>query len=388
MLSKNVLIVLIVALIACSVVSANVVTVPLQKVVRDRETTLRRWENLLARQRGFERPRVMSIVLASEGEIPLKDYSDVSYIGNCTIGTPPQEFRVIYDSGSSNLWVPGTQCTSAACAGKAKYESGKSSTYQANGRPLTIQYGTGSMEGVLDVDVVNVAGINVKDQIFGAATSLAAFFRGQPFDGILGLAFPGIAADFVTPVFDNMMAQKLLAQNVFSVYMDSTDAISGNSRLMFGGTDSKLYTGSFDYVPVPKKTYWTVELQGLQVGSNAPATDCSGVLGCNAIVDTGTSLIVGPSGPLGRALSEINVKSDCSNRDSLPDMVFTISGKKFTIPSSIYVIEEQNRLGQRECAVGAEPAATAMWILGDTFIRAYYTVFDRDGPQIGFAKLA
>jgi hypothetical protein len=84
MLSKNVLVVLVVALIACSVVSAQMVVVPLHKVVRDRETTLRRWENLLARQQGFERPRVMSIVLADEGEIPLKDYSDVSYIGRCS----------------------------------------------------------------------------------------------------------------------------------------------------------------------------------------------------------------------------------------------------------------------------------------------------------------
>lgn len=87
---------------------------------------------------------------------------------------------------SSNLWVPDVSCKNTGCQGKDKYNSKLSSTYTANGWPIQIQYGTGSMTGVLDVDDVTIAGLKIKQATFGAATSLASFFNGQPMDGILG----------------------------------------------------------------------------------------------------------------------------------------------------------------------------------------------------------
>jgi Eukaryotic aspartyl protease len=143
------------------------------------------------------------------------------------------------------------------------------------------------MVGVLDEDRVTTAGITVPDQVFGGATQLAQFFKNQALDGILGLAFPAIAADHVTPVFDMMIHEKLLDSNEFTFFLDSTDASeSRNSILEFGG--SSFYSGSFRYVPVPRQTYWTVDMTGMKVG-NTVITDCSGLFGCSAIVDSGTS---------------------------------------------------------------------------------------------------
>jgi hypothetical protein len=106
-----------------------------------------------------------------------KNYDDIEYIGNITIGTPPQTFRVVFDTGSSNLWVPGLRCNDYGCQGKLKYNSSASSTYRPNGQHIEIQYGTGSMKGFLDVDTVTIGDADVLSQTFGEATSLADFFH-------------------------------------------------------------------------------------------------------------------------------------------------------------------------------------------------------------------
>jgi len=310
---------------------------------------------------------------------PLTNYNDTEYVGPISIGTPPQNFIVVFDTGSSNLWVPSTACTDAGCAGKDKYNSAKSSTYKSNGKGITIQYGTGSMAGILDEDTVNLDGTSITSYTFGAATSLANFFAGQPMDGILGLAYPSIAADNVLPVFDAMIKQGLVSNPVFGVYLDSANGNSG-SQIQFGGTDSSLYSGAFSYTPVTQQTYWSVDIEGFAVGSST--VGCSS--GCKGIVDTGTSLLVGPTAGINAILNALNVKSDCSNYNTLANLVITLKGVKLTLTPAIYV---QKAGGQ--CAPLIQGSlGSAMYILGDTVIRGYYLEFDRGNNQVGFANLA
>jgi len=212
---------------------------------------------------------------------------------------------------------------------------------------------------------------------------MAAFFNDTPADGILGLGYPAIAADQVTPIFDYMIAQKAVSQSVFSVFLDSNPG-DDNSAIIFGGTDSSYYTGTIQYVPVKQQTYWTIHLQEIYVGTSN--TLACLILGCTAIVDTGTSLIVGPTQGANALLKKIgNVESDCSNLKSLPTISFELNGVKYPLTPQQYVIQiEQDN--QPYCQVGiAGTSGIPFWVLGDTFIRAYYTVFDRANNQVGFA---
>eukprot|EP01115_Flamella_aegyptia_P008376 TRINITY_DN3492_c0_g1_i3.p1 TRINITY_DN3492_c0_g1~~TRINITY_DN3492_c0_g1_i3.p1 ORF type:complete len:371 (-),score=123.31 TRINITY_DN3492_c0_g1_i3:69-1040(-) len=310
----------------------------------------------------------------------LENSQDTGYFGDIFIGTPGQYFSVIMDTGSSNLWVPDTQCTDSGCAGKDKYDSSKSSTYKSNGEKITIQYGTGSMSGFLSEDTVCVAGACVTDCTFAEATELASFFAGQPFDGILGLAYQSIAADNVEPWFDLAVSQ-LGIDNKFGFYLDSTPN-SNSSMLTLGGTNSAYYTGDFSMynLYLGLGDYYMISIDGISAGSTSISSTSS-----RAIVDTGTSVLLGPRKTINSLLTALNIKSDCSNLDSLEDINIKIGSKNFNIPASIYVLKT-TLLGRDFCQPLVQGALTSEYILGDTFIRAWYTVFDHGAKQVGFAK--
>ncbi|NWX23820.1 PEPA protein, partial [Aegotheles bennettii] len=144
------------------------------------------------------------------------------YFGAISIGTPGQKFIVVFDTGSSNLWVPSVYCSPAkpAVGNHPRFNPANSYTFVSTNDTLEISYGTGSMTGVLGFDVLNVANIEVLNQIFGLAeTEPGDYFYYAPFDGILGLAFPSIASSGATPVFDNMMQQHLVDKHLFSVFL-------------------------------------------------------------------------------------------------------------------------------------------------------------------------
>ncbi|KAJ1121258.1 hypothetical protein NDU88_009371 [Pleurodeles waltl] len=313
---------------------------------------------------------------------PMTNYMDVSYYGTISIGTPPQEFNVIFDSGSSNLWVPSVYCSSSACSNHNKFNPSSSSTFQSTSTSLSIGYGTGSMTGVLGYDTVQVGGLTVTDQVFGLAYTEADFFSQMQFDGILGLAFPSLSEDGATPVFDNMWSQGLLSADLFSVYL-SPNGASG-SVVIFGGYESSYYTGTLNWVPLSSETYWQITLESISMNGNVIA--CNG--GCQAIVDTGTSLIAGLSPGISNIQSAIGASQNsygeyvvnCNSISSLPDIIFTINGVQYPVPATAYI-------NQNSCSSNFQDT-TGVWILGDVFIREYYVVFDRAANYIGLATVA
>ncbi|XP_054462784.1 napsin-A [Anoplopoma fimbria] len=327
----------------------------------------------------------------------LTNFMDAQYYGKISIGTPPQDFTVLFDTGSSNLWVPSIHCSffDMACWLHHRYNSRKSSTFVKNGTGFSIRYGRGSLSGFISGDTVSIAGLPVPSQQFGEAVKQPGLvFAVARFDGVLGMAYPSISVANVTPVFDTAMAAKLLPQNIFSFYIsrDPTAAVGG--ELVLGGTDPQYYTGDLHYVNVTRKAYWQIKMNGVDVGNKL--TLCKA--GCQAIVDTGTSLIVGPAeeiralhkaiGALPLLMGEYWI--DCTKIPSLPTISFNIGGKMFNLTGEDYIMKEFQKFSpiclSGFMAMDIPPPAGPLWILGDVFIGKYYTVFDRAADRVGFAS--
>ncbi|XP_056367124.1 cathepsin E [Oenanthe melanoleuca] len=324
---------------------------------------------------------------------PLINYLDMEYFGQISIGTPPQNFTVVFDTGSSNLWVPSVYCVSKACAAHTRFQPTQSSTYEVIGTPFSIQYGTGSLTGIIGSDQVAVQGLSVSNQQFAESISEPGkAFLDAEFDGILGLAYPSLAVDGVTPFFDNLMAQNLVELPIFSVYMSSNPESPQGGELLFGGFDSSRFTGTLNWVPVTQQGYWQIQLDNIQLGGTV--TFCAG--GCQAIVDTGTSLITGPTKEakelqnlIGAVAVDGEYVVECSSLSEMPDLTFTINGLPYTLSAQAYILVEYGD-GMEFCTSGFQgndipPPTGPLWILGDVFIRQFYSVFDRGNNRVGLA---
>ncbi|XP_057426633.1 aspartic proteinase-like [Lotus japonicus] len=236
-----------------------------------------------------------------DGLVPLKNYLDAQYYGEIAIGTPPQTFDVIFDTGSSNLWVPSSKCYfSIACYTHHWYKSKKSKTYTKNGTSATIRYGSGGISGFFSQDNVKVGNIVVKDQDFIEATREGSIsFVLAKFDGLFGLGFQEISVGNAVPVWYNMVEQNLVSEQVFSFWLNGDPKAKKGGELVFGGADPKHFKGNHTYVPVTRKGYWQIEMGDFFVGGFSTGF-CEG--GCAAIVDSGTSLLAGPT----TVVTEIN----------------------------------------------------------------------------------
>ncbi|TCD69682.1 Vacuolar protease A [Steccherinum ochraceum] len=320
--------------------------------------------------------------------VPLSNFMNAQYFAEITLGTPPQTFKVVLDTGSSNLWIPSVQCTSIACFLHSKYDNTKSSTYKSNGTTFEIQYGTGSMEGFVSQDHMTIGDITVKNQLFAEATKEPGLtFAFGKFDGILGLAYDTIAVNHIPPPFFEMVNQKLLDSAVFSFRLGSSEEDGGEA--IFGGVDKSAYTGDITYVPLRQKAYWEVELEKVKLGDDVLELENTG-----AAIDTGTSLIALPTDVAEMINTQIGATKgwngqytvDCSTVPNLPDLTFFFGGKPFPLKGTDYVLEVQGTCISAFQGMDINLPWGSLWIIGDAFLRRYYTIYDLERHAVGFAE--
>ncbi|KAG9061978.1 hypothetical protein KI688_006695 [Linnemannia hyalina] len=346
------------------------------------------------------------------GVAPLRGNSlDTQWVAAMSIGTPPQEFSVVFDTGSGDLWVSSVGCTSRVCNSQRRFSPSQSSiiSFQMDNTRWQIAYAdTSQASGILGVDNVTVAGISVSNQTFGLASINAGPVPPSGtsgFDGIMGLGFEGTSdmKGFRSPI-TNMMLQNQIDQAIVSVWLNKAseqDAkLSNGGEFIFGGVDPSLYTGSITYLPVTSDSQWQVAVDEVYIGRKELAVSKSSSY---AVVDTGSSYILLPdylATAFHRAIPNSQYDKDLgwmipctlAKSTSVGDLTFVLGGQKFAVPLSDIVILESGFKGICLSAVDSWSEATnghsseSQILLGDLFIKNHYIVYDFADRRIGFAQ--
>ncbi|KAJ3319388.1 Vacuolar protease A [Boothiomyces sp. JEL0866] len=318
----------------------------------------------------------------------LKNIGNYFYQAYVSLGSG-QLFLMDLDTGSADTWIRGPACTSndGSCTGP-KVNLGDS-TIKSVGKSFQVTYGSGQLSANIYTTKVNVAGAIATIPI-GVSTYESGFV-GNP--GLVGLAYNSLSvissaigknANYFDALGFSPGYQK------FSFYL--SNAANGDyGEITIGGIDSTRFKGTLQWVPVNSKTYWQFDVSKVtfQAGSKTGAV---GNVVKNAISDTGTTLIilyapVADAINLGIGASPYDSTGgyypiDCAKMSTGPNIEFKFPTFTLSIPSNIYVID----LGGGNCASGIDRGAGSFNIFGDVLTRAYYTVYDKQHSQIGFAR--
>ncbi|XP_027388307.1 pregnancy-associated glycoprotein 2-like [Bos indicus x Bos taurus] len=366
--------------------SECMVIIPLRQMKTMRETLRER--NLLTNF-SEEHPYNLSQKAANDQNIiyhhPLRSYKDFSYIGNINIGTPPQEFQVLFDTGSSSLWVPSIYCQSSSCYKHNSFVPCNSSTFKATNKIFNTNYTATSIKGYLVYDTVRIGNLVSVAQPFGL--SLKEFgFDDVPFDGILGLGYPRRTITGANPIFDNLWKQGVISEPVFAFYLSSQK--ENGSVVMFGGVNRAYYKGELNWVPVSQVGSWHINIDSISM--NGTVVACK--RGCQALLDTGTAFLRGPRGSVSKIQKLIHARPidrehvvSCQAIGTLPPAVFTINGIDYPVPAQAYIQSLSGYCFSNFLVRPQRVNESETWILGEVFLRLYFSVFDRGNNRIGLA---
>jgi hypothetical protein len=317
--------------------------------------------------------------------IPLQNEHDNQFTASIYIGNPPQNFNIIVDTGSSNLWVTSKKCAqNPNCAGHNYFNPLTSTSYQTDNEILDLEYGSGATVCNLGQDEVVLGGIQVSNFEFGICSNVQIpGFADSGYDGILGLAFQAVSQDHLPPLFQAMIQSGAIEDGSFSMYLTPVEGYSG-SQLILGGVDYTLNVSEFNYYNLVSESYWMLQMDQVIVQGESLIP-----VPANVIIDSGTTQLVCPQDFYNRLIEIIGSSKangfDCSLTSELPDIDFIIGGDHYTLKAENYVAN----IGQGQCSIGFSAMDLSpegiSFILGDYFMKSFYTHFDFTGGRIGLA---
>ncbi|KAK7048160.1 acid protease [Favolaschia claudopus] len=316
---------------------------------------------------------------------PLTDADEDLWFGTITVGTPAQTFTVDFDTGSSDTFLPAVGCDST-CDGHTLFNTAASTTAVNTTDPFFLQFGAGNATGFVFTDSVTVAGVTARSQAVGASNHYSVEFEADEFppDGLVGMAFPALSVFGDDPLFTTLVNQGTVAP-AFGVRLADT-----GSELFLGGVDSAKFTGAFRNVSLIEEDFYALNLQALDVNSRTVAT----ANGVTAIVDTGTTLLIGDDQGVEILYSAIPGSKDASAIlgpgfftvpcNSIPTVGITLGNQIFNVAPAIFNL---GVLEGNDCVGGVVSSdGIPFWVLGDIFLRNFYTVFDQGNARVGFAS--
>lgn len=272
-----------------------------------------------------------------------------TYYGDIGVGTGVgtnaqeiQSFKMLFDTGSCEFWIPSYKCTTTRCLTHQRYSI--SNTFQQyNGAAMSIQYLSGKVQGEMAKETIHLGDLVVPGQVIGIAHEVQIPLLDEViWDGILGLAYPNanLKRQKIKPLFDNIISQGLLTnkaeKNQFAYYLGPE-----KGAITFGGADMKFKKSVHDeflWAPISEENYWTISLLDVRFEDRDSSLNTDGgeeiepkrklcPNGCKAIIDTGTYLIYGPSEVLHKYFKEMSLDS-CDRKKDLPNIIFEFKGEE------------------------------------------------------------
>ncbi|KZT38604.1 acid protease [Sistotremastrum suecicum HHB10207 ss-3] len=324
------------------------------------------------------------------------DNSGTIYLSTVGIGTPPTQYTLLIDTGSSNTWVGADR----------SYRQTSSSRCTGNGTgPVSMSYGSGSFKGQECFDTITLgSGLTITNQSIGVASQSSGF---GGIDGILGLgpvdltyqSVDGVSS--VPTIIDNLYAQGTIPQEILGIYFQpSSESHSPNGELTYGGVDASKYTGAITYTPItsayPSCAFWGID-QNFTYGSTSLSPGLSG------IVDTGTTLLLLATDIYDKYVQATGARLDKNSGllritqaqyQNLQNLNFIIGGTTFTLTPNgqIWPRSSNNYIGGDYDSIylivgdmGYKSGQGFDFINGYAFLERFYSVYDATNQRVGFA---
>ncbi|OAQ87142.1 candidapepsin-4 precursor [Purpureocillium lilacinum] len=331
------------------------------------------------------------------------------YYLNVSLGTPPQQVRVHLDTGSSDLWVntnASTLCSQhdTPCNFSGTYSANQSSTYQYLGSDFNISYVDGTAAiGDYATDTVRVGGTDLPALQFGIG------YNSTSTESVLGIGYPKNEVQVSRldkKPYQNlpakMAANGVIASSAYSLWLNDLNADTGT--ILFGGVDTAHYQGDLISLPVQKVDGSFIEffitLTGIAFGSEAIMQNMS----LAVLLDSGSSLTYLPddiTSDIYEAVSASYQEEEgiafvpCSFREQNATITFRFSDPAaISVPMNELIMDMDDEAGNPltydngvpACLFGISPSDGSTNVLGDTFLRSAYTVYDLENNEISLAQ--
>lgn len=341
---------------------------------------------------GLQQRAVKTRVAGAVGLGSSRAVHKMAYFGNITVGHPPQAFQVVFDTGSGNLIVPGSDCKSGACQVHQRWDFHASASAQrincdgsmvSSGRQadqITITFGTGQITGDCLSDKICIGSMCTVGDLIVATEESNHPFRDFMFDGVLGLALTSMAQGAPFSLMERATSASALRKPLFSVFL--SDSNREESEITFGDIKHEHMASDLFWVKVTGTTgYWEVQIDDITFNGQKQSI-CED---CKVAVDTGTSQLAGPSHVIEELSSKLNLKSDCSTYSSLPKLGFIIGGRVLNLSPTDYVDKTGSGCHLSLMSLDVPPPKGPLFVFGIPFLQKYYTVYDHAESRVGFA---
>lgn len=332
------------------------------------------------------------------------------------LGSDKQKVDVLVDTGSSDLWVmspSNSYCSSISdskstsnlsdddgkigCSTNAMFNTSTSSSWSKNDTDFSVTYGDFTFaNGTYGQDTVGYGGVSIEKGSFAVAE------HANSTNAVWGIGLIGLESIVTTiepdgslsPTYSNlplqMKEQGIIGHNAYSLWLNDIDSDEG--ELLFGGVDHSKYSGTLQTVPLISSYSGGVEPSAMQVMLNGISVYQGSSIqevasfSLPALLDSGTTLMLMPasflesiSKSIGAQFSSNGYVGPC---DLSGGLVFDFSGAEIFVPFKQLTFNT----GGDTCVLGFSPSGSSQIILGDTFLRSAYVVYDLENHEISLAN--